>query len=249
MAPGQQGGPRMEQFAYAYSVIERIERSKTSTAVLTEVALAARHFGVEHFIIAGVPAPGKRLDPYVLMHNWPRGWYDRYNSRNYLHVDPVIRNLRTTTSPVVWSDAPYDPASDRDGHAVMTEATEFSLRNGLSVPIYTLSGDQAAVSFGGRHFELGVADQKALYLIAIYAHNKARGLHSFVKKRQVPKLSPRQTEILQWVAAGLTSHDIADRLHISYNTVETHIQLACRKLDAACRTQAVAEAIRTRLIP
>lgn len=238
-----------ERFGYAYSVIERVERAQTATVVLNEVARAARHFGLEHFIIAGVPAPGKRLEPYVLMHNWPRGWYERYTSRGYLHVDPVIRKLRTTTVPVVWSDAPYDPAADRSGHAVMTEAREFSLNNGLSVPIYTLSGDQAAVSFGGRHFELSDADQKVLHLIAIYAHNKAATLRPTVKRAKIAKLSPREIEILQWVAAGLSSRDISERLDIAYTTVETHVENACRKLDAACRVQAVAEAIRARLIP
>jgi len=239
----------MEQFAFAYTVIERIERAGTTTEVLNEVARAAHHFGLDHFIVAGVPAPGKHLEPYVLMNNWPKGWYERYNGRDYLHVDPVIRKLRTTTSPVVWTDAPYDPSSDKKGHAVMREAREFSLNNGLSVPIYTLSGDQAAFSFGGAHFELSTPDQKALYLIAIYAHNKARGLRAITKPSNAPKLSPRETEILQWVASGLTSADIADRLHIGYNTVETHVLNACRKLDSASRTQAVAEAIRFHLIP
>jgi LuxR family transcriptional regulator, quorum-sensing system regulator BjaR1 len=239
----------MEHFAYAFSVIERIERARTATLVLNEVARASHHFGLDHFIVAGVPAPGKSLEPYVLMHNWPRGWYERYTARDYLHVDPVIRKLRTTTVPVVWSDAPYDPSSDKPGHAVMTEAREFSLNNGLSVPIYTLSGDQAAVSFGGSHFELSNADRKALHLIAIYAHNKAAAFRSAVKSPKNPKLSPREIEILQWIAAGLSSRDIAERLNIAYTTVETHVEHACYKLDSACRTQAVAEAIRARLIP
>jgi LuxR family quorum sensing-dependent transcriptional regulator len=239
----------MEQFAYAYSVIERVERAQTATVVLNEIAHAARHFGLEHVIVAGIPAPGKRLEPYILMHNWPPGWYARYNERGYLHLDPVIRKLRTTTMPVVWSEAPYDPSSDKSGHAVMTEAREFSLNNGLSIPIYTLSGDQAAVSFGGRHFELGNADQKALHLIAIYAHNRAATLRSGVRNFRHRKLSPREIEILRWVAAGFSSRDISERLNIAYTTVETHIQHACRKLDSAGRTQAVAEAIRTRLIP
>jgi len=238
----------MEQFAYAYSVIEKIERAKTSAAVLNAVALAARHFGLDRFIIAGVPAPGKHLEPYVLLNHWPQGWFERYNGQDYLHVDPVIRKLRTTTSPVVWTDAPYDPSTDKIGHAVMTEAREFSLRNGLSVPIYTLSGDQAAVSFGGPHFELSDADQKALYLIAIYAHNKARGISAQSGPQPKPKLSHREREILQWTAAGLSSHDIAERLHIGYVSVETYVRRACRKLDSACRTQAVAEAIRAKII-
>ncbi len=239
----------MEQFAFAYSVLERIERAKTSAAVLNEVALAAQHFGLGHFIIAGMPAPGKRLEPYVIMNHWPRDWYERYSDRDYYHADPVIRKLRTTTVPVKWADAPYDPSSDKRGHAVMTEAREFSLKHGISVPIYTLSGDQAGVSFGGPHFELSDADEKALYLIGIYAHNKAIGLQRLSTVPKKPKLSPRETEILQWIAAGLSSADIADRLHISYTTVETHVHRACRKLDSTCRTQAVAEAIRTGRIP
>ncbi len=238
----------MEQFAFAYSVIERIERAKTTPAVLTEVAHAARHFGLEHFIVAGVPEPGKHLEPYVLMNHWPHGWYERYNNRDYLHVDPVIKKLRTTTLPIKWTDAAYDPSLDKSGHAVMMEAREFSLKNGLSVPIFTLSGDQAAVSFGGPYFEISDADQKALHLIAIYAHNKACSLLARSTVSKTPKLSRRETEILEWIAAGLPSHDIADRLHIAYTTVETHIQRACRKLDASCRTQAVAEAIRAGLI-
>jgi LuxR family quorum sensing-dependent transcriptional regulator len=151
--------------------------------------------------------------------------------------------------PVVWSAAPYDPSSDTSGHAVMSEARDFALNNGLSVPIYTLSGDQAAVSFGGRHFELGSADQKALHLIAIYAHNKAATLRSGIKHQRHRKLSAREIEVLQWVAAGLSSRQISERLGISYTTVETHVVHACRKLDAASRIQAVAEAIRARLIP
>src|ERR1700685_2318386 len=153
-----------------------MDAARPPEAVLKELASAARHFCLEHFIVAGVPAPGKHLAPYVIINNWPRGWYERYNSLDYLHVDPVIRKLRSSTAPVIWSEAPYDPSADKRAHAVMTEARDFSLKKGMSVPIYTLTGDQAAVSFGGEHFELSSEDQKALYLIAIYAHNKARGL-------------------------------------------------------------------------
>ena len=40
----------------------------------------------------------------------------------------------------------------------LTGARECSLNNGLSVPIYISSGDQAAGSFGGRYVELSNAD-------------------------------------------------------------------------------------------
>ena len=241
----------MDRASVAFSWIAAIERAATPTAVLQELARAARHFGLDRVIVAGIPAPSKKLEPYVLVQNWPSGWFERYNSLDYLHVDPVIRKLRSTTKPVTWLDAPYDPSSDKPAHAVMMEAREFRLNNGLSVPIYTLSGDQAAVSFGGAHFELGEEDKAALHLIAIYGHARAAALRNPRKSplARPAALSPREIEILQWVAASASSAAIAEKLHISYASVETYIQRACRKLDAASRTQAVAEAIRARLIP
>lgn len=46
-----------------------------------------------------------------------------------------------------------------------------------------------------------------------------------------------------------TTQDIADILKLSAHTVESHVTSACRKLNAVNRTQAVAQAIRARLIP
>jgi LuxR family quorum sensing-dependent transcriptional regulator len=241
----------MDRVSFAFSWIADIDRAKTPAAVLLELARAGRHFGLERTIVASFPAAPKRLEPYIQIHNWPRGWYERYNSEDYVHCDPVIRKLRSTLKPVVWNEAPYDHTSEKRANLVMNEAREFRLRNGLSVPIYTLSGDQAGVSFGGDHFELGEEDKAALHMIAIYGHGRVSALRrprSGGGGKRPARLSPREREILQWVAAGKTSADIGDMLHIGYQSVETYIKRACVKLDAISRTQAVVEAMRARLI-
>jgi len=242
----------MDRGSFAFSWIAAIDKAATPAAVLAELARAGRFYGLDRTIVASFPAPPKKLEPYIQIHNWPKGWYDRYTSHDYLHSDPVIRKLRSTLTPVVWSEAPYDPSVDKGAYLVMNEAREFKLRNGLSVPIYTLSGDQAGVSFGGEHFELSEEDKAALHLIAIYGHGRVSALRrprGGDSGKKIARLSPREIEILQWVAAGRTSADIGDRLHIGYETVETYIKRACVKLDAASRTQAVAEALRAHLIP
>jgi DNA-binding NarL/FixJ family response regulator len=61
-------------------------------------------------------------------------------------------------------------------------------------------------------------------------------------------LSDREREILGLLAEGVPSADIAKRLFLSTETVRTHVRNAMRKLDADTRTQAVAMAIRERLI-
>jgi len=60
-----------------------------------------------------------------------------------------------------------------------------------------------------------------------------------LKKREELSITPRELEILEWVAAGLSNREIALRLHVSENTVKTHCSRAFDKLGAKRRTQAV----------
>ena len=64
----------------------------------------------------------------------------------------------------------------------------------------------------------------------------------------IPKLTPRQQEILAYMAKGLTNVEIAEILRIRKDTVEEHVNLLLAKLDAANRTEAVAIAMRKQLI-
>jgi DNA-binding CsgD family transcriptional regulator len=63
-----------------------------------------------------------------------------------------------------------------------------------------------------------------------------------------PSLTPRETEVLTWVAKGKTAREIAEVLHISKRTVDEHVLTAARKLGATNRTQAVAFALQNRLV-
>ena len=61
-------------------------------------------------------------------------------------------------------------------------------------------------------------------------------------------LTVRQREILAKVADGYTSADIADGFAISADAINKHINQICSRLGAANRTEAVAIALRRRLI-
>ena len=52
-------------------------------------------------------------------------------------------------------------------------------------------------------------------------------------------ITPRELEILETLAAGLSNKEIADRLFVSENTVKTHAARVFAKLSARRRTQAV----------
>ncbi len=55
-------------------------------------------------------------------------------------------------------------------------------------------------------------------------------------------LSPRETEVLTWVAAGATNREVAARLLISEATVKTHLLNIYAKLHVSDRAAAVAQA-------
>lgn len=62
-------------------------------------------------------------------------------------------------------------------------------------------------------------------------------------------ITPRELEILELIAEGLSNREIAERLFVSENTVKTHSGRLYDKLSARRRTQAVQHAKEAGLIP
>jgi LuxR family maltose regulon positive regulatory protein len=65
----------------------------------------------------------------------------------------------------------------------------------------------------------------------------------------VEPLSPRELEVLQLLATGLSNQEIAGELVVALTTVKTHVAAIYRKLDVANRTQAVTRARQLGLLP
>ena len=67
-------------------------------------------------------------------------------------------------------------------------------------------------------------------------------------KATTGRLTQREREVLRLAADGLSSEKIGERLFLSPQTVRGHVGNAMGKLQAHTRTQAVATALRKRLI-
>jgi len=57
----------------------------------------------------------------------------------------------------------------------------------------------------------------------------------------VARLTPRESEVLRWVARGLTNKEVAAILGVSPHTVRTQLEHVFEKLDVHTRTAAVAK--------
>jgi ATP/maltotriose-dependent transcriptional regulator MalT len=69
------------------------------------------------------------------------------------------------------------------------------------------------------------------------------------RKLESLAITPRELEILERIAEGLSNKQIAARLFVSENTVKTHSSRLFDKLSVQRRTQAVQLAKQLRLIP
>jgi two-component system, NarL family, response regulator DegU len=63
-----------------------------------------------------------------------------------------------------------------------------------------------------------------------------------------PIISKREEEVLQLIADGLSTPEVAARLYISVKTVKNHLASIYQKLDSRDRTQAVVQAVRMGII-
>ena len=129
------------------------------------------------------------------------------------------------------------------------------------LPIVALASDQGAVSqaltFGAAALLPSAVDGETL---AAALRASARGLVSIARadlanllpqeeriqpalRAPAEALTPRELEVLQWMARGLTNRQIARRLEISEHTVKFHAGAVLGKLNARSRAEAVARAI------
>lgn len=75
-----------------------------------------------------------------------------------------------------------------------------------------------------------------------------RGSGTSAPPSSSPPVTPREREVLELLAAGKSTREMAEGLHVSPATVRTHVENILRKLDVHSRLEAVAVASRYGLI-
>ncbi len=236
-------------------VIGKLSRAVTPQHICDGLTDFTGRYGLTSMITASLPAPhehrarGQRR--HLLVSAYPRGWMNRYLAQNYAHIDPVVRRCKHGLSPFLWSEsAPFARAEDSTKVGKMFgEASEFNLKAGFVVPMITLDGHIVALSLGGEAAEVPPDAFGMIGMAGAFAICRAIELRGPEKRRRRSSLTEREAECLKWAAEGKTEWEISEILTISEHTADKHLSNARRKLRAANRTQAVANAIRWGFIP
>jgi DNA-binding CsgD family transcriptional regulator len=84
--------------------------------------------------------------------------------------------------------------------------------------------------------------------VLILAFDVRRAPPEPVRLERAPRVTPRQREILELIASGLSTTEVARELTLSRETVRNHLRNASRELRAHTRVEAIAAAQRLGLL-
>lgn len=106
-----------------------------------------------------------------------------------------------------------------------------------SIEIY---GGLTAATFSAFGIWLGLRlTRKQIVLKEVHVPVPSEPFAVNSKKLEELEITPRELEILELIAKGLSNREIAEKLFVSENTVKTHSSRVFDKLGAKRRTQAV----------
>ncbi len=206
-------------------------------------------YGFGHFMIARLPlAEQQRFSERLVLSNWPSELVRQYDACETFQSSVLVERLRATKLPVNGGaellDAAGKPADAAMVHRLLAHP---DMARHFAVQLHTSSGDPFVAMLSGRREPPVGVEQATLYLSLVQLFEcLERTFDTGSAARE--KLSSREIECLRWAAAGKSSDEIAIILGISTYTVSSYFKSATRKLDAVNRMQAIARAMRLKLI-
>jgi DNA-binding CsgD family transcriptional regulator len=242
---GQMRGTEGAESAY----ISAFDATKSADAVASAIEIVRGIYGIDHVTYHMAQTISGEYDQPFVRTTYPDKWVSRYLLKGYVNVDPVVQEGFKRLLPFDWRELELTDAAV----ALMLDAQAHGLAgNGYSVPIIDQAGRRALFSINASfpddewaHFieesaehlaEIGQRMHK-LALVELYGENDP-----------VPRLGRRELECLLWAAKGKEYTVIADILDLSEHTVRSYLKSARLKLDCSNIPQAVAKAMKLRII-
>lgn len=203
--------------------------------------------GLDFAAYAGMDPIARTVHGFV---NYPDEWQARYVKKGFQHKDPTLLTAARSIAPVDWQRL----RNETSFKTIFRAAHDFHIaEQGLTIPVRGPFGDVGLFSVTRKCSDREWGLLKAhiisdLQTMAVHLHDHVMKTNLLTHKLMHPSLSSRETEILQWVAAGKSQQDVADILSISNRTVEVHLRSSRSKLSALTTAQAVGRAIGLGLI-
>ncbi len=223
-------------------------RARSGQDLFRLFARAVGQYGYDRilFSIPRDPEMPEELNKHGLLVNYPADFMNYYFEKDLARIDPVLKACFTQSRAFTWADLEAHSSLTEAQLRLMRMGEGAGLNNGVGVPIR--SHNAMVAGFGlasserrdAARFDADILGALAAQFYVAFKRLYARPLST----SEIPvSLTPKETEILSWVAAGKTDDEIAVILGISRNTVDSHMRHVFRKLEAGNRVSAVVKGI------
>ena len=179
---------------------------------------------------------------------FPDFWVCHYIERKLHLIDPITELAQTATRPFLWSDIETLMRLAPEQRAYLRDMEAAGLGDGLAFQVFGPGYRNGYVGLGFAEGRAPPTQDEILefQVIAQAAHMRYCELNP--APLAAGNLSPRERQILRWIARGKSNATIADILHLSPHTVDTLVRRIFGKLGVADRTTAAIQGIGAGLI-
>ena len=201
----------------------------------------------DNILVSGLDADGMRVGTgTILISNFPVAYLNTYYLESYPKIDPIVALTlsaqRTVTDEEAWRDRKQDAKSQRLQDLLL----RYGIRHRTVVPVARSGRAYGSVVVTSQR-PLKESEREYLEFSAEPLHQiSSQPFEDEVRARL--GLTAGEIQCLALASLGLTSDEIGGRSAYTVETVNSYLKAATKKLGAANRTQAVAEAVRRKLI-
>ena len=197
--------------------------------------------------LSGIDLEGCRLGSGVyLATDLPEPYLRMCRSESFLSIDPLL-DISGPESPVACWEGGSPAALNAPERRPLIEALHrYEVAPRTSVTLWRDGKPYGGAVFA-RKRSFSQSELETLSLFAPLVHATLSDLAITVANRRFG-LAPGELACLALAAGGLTAEEIAAETRYTCDTVATYLKLATKKLGAANRTEAVAIAIRRKIV-
>jgi DNA-binding CsgD family transcriptional regulator len=229
--------------ANAASSVEALFKVFVDTVKLHGIDRAIFSLSTEH---NDIDAPAQ----LGLIHNYPSDWMKYYFENGFDRIDPVLIHAANKVGMFEWKEIPRFLDLRKKQRLCLNLGEEAGLHNGLGILMRGPCNQTAGIA-------LATAEKKDAFdgdvdLMSAYCN------HFYVSYKRINErpaageanlfLTVKERDVLTMVMRGKSDAEIADRLHMSVHTVDSHMRNIFRKLECNNRTMAVVKALNRGLI-
>lgn len=206
--------------------------------------------GVTRICYYHVLAPSNRAeDVLVITDGFSDAFVKRYYDEELFRVDPLTAYAKRALHPFFWSEIGKHVKLSADQQSFLDIMAEHGHGDGFAFQVFGPGLRNGCVGMGLPASGVDTPQEDLLTLQSVAQAAHVRFCELSPKGLQSGHLSPRERQILGWIARGKSNAAIARQLTVSPHTVDTLVRRIFEKMGVKDRTTAAIQGVGSGVVP